>query len=95
MPNSSFTYGQLQRLLLDLGFEDKSVPDSHAAFRHEDSDTVILLAIHSPDEPASLVDVRSVRRMLIEKGLIDPDEFDHRVAEPHLPSPPAVRSRAK
>jgi predicted RNA binding protein YcfA (HicA-like mRNA interferase family) len=78
------TYGQLHRLLTELGFQDISVPDSHAAFRHQDTDTVILLAIHAPTEPAREIDVRRVGRILDEKGILDAGAFARFVADGRL-----------
>ncbi len=93
MPKT-ITYGQLHQFLLDLGFEDKSVNDSHAGFRHAVSATVILLAIHQPRDPAKLADVRYVRRILIERGLVTSAEFDGFLAEGRIPESSAKRSTA-
>ncbi len=69
--NEKVTYGQLRQLLFDLGFADISIKDSHAGFRHEDDETVILLAVHDQREPARIADVKYVRRVLdASRGVI-------------------------
>jgi predicted RNA binding protein YcfA (HicA-like mRNA interferase family) len=75
------TYGQLSQVLLDLGFIEHTVPKSHAGYRHEESETVILLAPHASEDIARPLDVRYVRRVLNETGLLDAQEFDRRLAE--------------
>ena len=81
---SSLTYGRLYQFLQGLGFEDESVPGSHRVFRHRDSNTILVQAIHSLSEPVNLVDLKSTRRVLDEKGLVTRAEFDRfAAAAPH------------
>lgn len=86
------TYARLYQLLEDLGFEDESVPGSHRVFRHRRSDTVVVQAIHKPADPVSLVDLKSTRRILDEKGLLAKSEFDRLTDLAHTPPPPASAS---
>lgn len=94
MLDSAVTYAQLREFLLDLGFRDISIKDSHSAFRHEPSNTVVLLAPYESGASVREIDLRSVRRLLTEKGLIDPDGFDAFVEDHRLASstgtPPAA-----
>ena len=70
------TYGQLCQLLLRLGFLDESVKGSHRAFRHADSDTLILFGeYYKRSTPLRDEDLVSVRRHLDEKGFVDADTF--------------------
>jgi predicted RNA binding protein YcfA (HicA-like mRNA interferase family) len=70
MATSGVTYGDLQQLLLSLGFVEESVEASHRAFRHRASDTVIVLAYgYDSTTPVRNEDLLSVRRHLHEKGL--------------------------
>lgn len=82
------TYGDLARLLEELGFHDESMKGSHQAFRHATSDTLILLAPAVPADPVRKEDLISVRRHLDSKGLMAPATFDQRLPEP---SPGKVR----
>ena len=64
-------YGQIYRLLLDLGFVEESVKGPHLAFLHSDSETVILFAEHRQErDPVTDEDQASVRRHLVENGLV-------------------------
>ena len=79
MPRT-ITYGELRQFLRDRGFDYKCVEDSHWLFRHAASDTVILLAVHEPDDPVRSHDRQGVRRMLDERGLVPAEDLDRFVA---------------
>jgi predicted RNA binding protein YcfA (HicA-like mRNA interferase family) len=77
MPDAPIlTYARLYQLLHELGFEDESVKSSHRVFRHAASNTIVAQAIHAAAEPVNLVDLKSTRRILDEKGLLPAAEFD-------------------
>ncbi len=76
------TYAQLGEILFDLGFVEHAVPKSHCDYRHEDTKTIILFAPHSPDDTVKPLDVKYVRRVLDETGLLDAKVFDQRIAAP-------------
>lgn len=70
------THGELRRLLVALGFVEESVEGSHRAFRHADSDTLIVLPDYRDlSEPVRDEDLISVRRHLEERGLAGPRDF--------------------
>ena len=74
--SSEITYDQLTQLLLDLGFEDRSVEGSHRAFFHSGSDTWVSFSEYAAGEvPARPVDLASVRKHLVEKGLLRETDF--------------------
>jgi hypothetical protein len=75
------TYAQLSEILFDLGFVQHTVPDSHCDFRHAGTNTIILLAPHLPEDSVTPLDVKYVRRVLDEKGLLEAKDFDRRIAE--------------
>jgi predicted RNA binding protein YcfA (HicA-like mRNA interferase family) len=79
------TYGDLHQVLIDLGFVANRVPDSHVSFRHEPSDTVILMALHASTEATKPIDVKYVRRVLDERGLLAGAEFDRQIGEIYAP----------
>lgn len=80
MMSDKVSPARLHQLLDDLGFSRRRVPGSHFVFRHPPSDTLILL----PEQENGFVprtQVVAVRRMLIEKGLVEPDDFDRWVLQ--------------
>jgi predicted RNA binding protein YcfA (HicA-like mRNA interferase family) len=70
------TYSELMSLLEQLGFRNESVTGSHCAFRHETSGTLILLADVKMDEAIRTEDMVSIRRHLVDHGLMDARAFD-------------------
>jgi hypothetical protein len=76
MRASRISYGELAEVLERLGFVATTVEDRWRAFRHADSDTLIVLANHDRSSPARPLDLVSVRRHLVDKDLIDENEFD-------------------
>jgi hypothetical protein len=76
MVTSGVTYGQLYRLLRNLDFVDLSAAHPWKVYRHDESGTLILLANREPDSPAQPADVVSVRRHLVDNGLLDPRDFE-------------------
>ena len=82
------TYGQLYQLLLDLRFVYEPVQPSGRGYRHDESDTLILLGDREHSMQARAVDLVSVRRHLVDNGLIDEQDFDGflscgRLTQPH------------
>jgi predicted RNA binding protein YcfA (HicA-like mRNA interferase family) len=75
------TYGNLSRILMDLGFAKHDIPGSHVGYEHSGSGTIILLAAHTSKQMARMIDVKYVRRVLDEKGLLDGKEFDRRITD--------------
>lgn len=73
--NPSVTYGDLRRLLLDLGFEDHS--GEHLIYQHRKVKAALLrMALHELDEPVLEHDLVAARAVLELKGLMERDEFD-------------------
>lgn len=73
---SSVSCGRIYQLLAQLRFVDVSNEHRWKAYRRDDSNLVILLANRRPDLPARPADLVSVRRHLVDNGLLDPCEFD-------------------
>jgi len=78
------TYGQLYQLLLDLEFVDQPAEERWKVFRHEGSNTLILLGGRDRTSPAREADLLSVRRHLLENGLIEENEFEDFVSHGRL-----------
>ena len=76
MPKSCIRFSQLRQLLLDLEFAETVVPESHVAYRHEPSDTVILLPLYKANELVAPRHYVPVRTLLDAKQLLDGAEFD-------------------
>jgi predicted RNA binding protein YcfA (HicA-like mRNA interferase family) len=70
------TFSDLQHVLLDLGFRDRSVPGSHALLDHPKSETVVLLRPYRDDEIIDGATLLGIRRILDEKGVVSRDRFD-------------------
>ena len=72
---------ELEEFLRHLGFRQvASVPGSHKAFKHDPSDAVVVLGWIPPDGQLNPSLVVGIRRLLDEKGVIDRDSFDRKLA---------------
>lgn len=70
------TFETLERVLADLGFVRGYTTGRHKVFEHEESDTVFLFRESAPQDIVGAIQVLGTRRILIERGLVDEDEFD-------------------
>jgi hypothetical protein len=69
-------YSVLKKYLMSLDFVDESVKNSHYAFKHSASGTLILFSLLTRDDDVvRQEDLVSVRRHLVENGLIKSQEF--------------------
>lgn len=78
------TFSAFRQVLLDLGFQDRSVPGSHVLLEHQGTDTVVLLRPYRDDEfiePAILV---GFRRILDEKGVVGREHFEELLRQQSL-----------
>jgi hypothetical protein len=80
MVNNQVTYGQLDKLLLQLGFVRQRVESKWRRYEHAASDTVIILADKKPGEPARPSEAASARIHLVAKGLISEEELEQKLA---------------
>ena len=64
-------YEQLHQFLLELGFTSQPAEAHSRVYCHADSDTLIVFGSHPYDTPARSADLISMRKLLIERGLID------------------------
>jgi hypothetical protein len=79
MVHNEVTYGQLEELLLQLGFVRQDVGSQWHRYEHAVSDTEIILAAKPPTEPARPSEVASARIHLVAKGLIREAELDQQL----------------
>ena len=89
--NNSIPFMALRRLLIDLGFEEtpyrveKPVPSSHIVFKHPDSGVLLIVNQQRPKEKVDPATLMSVRKHLVESGLIEEEAFEdllHKSASP-------------
>ncbi|HUG89404.1 MAG TPA: hypothetical protein VML55_01135 [Planctomycetaceae bacterium] len=83
--SSNVTYGQLYRVLLELGFAEVPHGRRGKAFRSIASDAIILLADRQSAQSARPVDLIAVRRHLVDRGIISDSDFDRFLADGQLP----------
>ncbi len=78
------TFGTIQRILLDLGFQARSVPGSHVLLERPGTDTWVLLRPYREDEVVWPPNVLSIRELLDSKGILPGERFDELVKERSL-----------
>jgi hypothetical protein len=76
------TFAAFRELLLDIGFEDRSVPGAAARFEHARTQTVILLRPYQEADPVAPAILVGYRRILDPKGLVPLDRFDELLRPP-------------
>jgi hypothetical protein len=75
-------FSALRDLLLELGFEEKTVPKSAenpvpgTAFYHPASDCFFVFRPYRPQDRVSMMDVLGVRSQLDWRGLLSEQAFD-------------------
>lgn len=70
------SYGELYQVLAGLHFINVSSEHRWKVYRQSGTDIMILLANRKPDLPARPADLISVRRHLIDNGVLDQQEFE-------------------
>jgi hypothetical protein len=68
-------YKEFKDYLESIGFVEESVKNSHLAFLHQPSNTIILLAEMSEDAIVAQADIVSARQHLVDNGLASDEEF--------------------
>jgi hypothetical protein len=77
---NGITYRELERLLRGWGFRlERAAPAP--VFRHEAQDALVALPPYRSDEPVAAFHVAAfhvagIRRLLTERGLVEPGAFD-------------------
>ena len=70
------TFSQLSKALCELGFRSSRVHGSHHLFRHEPTDTVILLPLLKQHEAVAPQDVISARLVIAGRGVASASHFN-------------------
>jgi predicted RNA binding protein YcfA (HicA-like mRNA interferase family) len=81
MSGPRIRFSTLRQILADCGFQEVAVSDSHLGFKHEKSDTLIVLPEYRAVAHVAPHHLAQVRIMLDAKGLLDADKFDRRLAD--------------
>ncbi len=81
-----FTNQDLQRLLIELGFQAADIEQNQRRWRHPQSGCVLLLPANKLDETLRPADLVGVRAHLDLQGHLDESTFDDFVASGKLPA---------
>jgi hypothetical protein len=74
------TFAELRGLMADLGLRQVAISDGQVAFVKRDTETVIPMPVYKDKQVVRPHHLASVRIMLDNAGILDPEGFDHRVA---------------
>jgi hypothetical protein len=75
MSTSGITYGELERLLRQWGFQlERSTPVM--IFQHQSQDALVALPPYRPEDPVAAFHLAGVRKLLTERGIVQRDAFD-------------------
>ncbi len=80
MSEPRIKFSTLRQILADAGFREVAISGSHLGFRHDKSDTLIVLPEYRATAHVAPYHLAQVRIMLDAKGLLDADGFDRRLA---------------
>ena len=72
----SITFHALELALTAVGFVAVPTAGHHKVFRHEVTDTIVLLPLAPADSDVDAIHLAAVRRMVDERGVLDGDAFE-------------------
>lgn len=81
MATADVSYNRLARILIGLGFVESRQEGKWKAYRNADRDVLVVWPDRPGDERARQRDLASVRRHLVENGLISSGDFDRFLQE--------------
>ena len=74
---SPFTYGQLEFLLTEMGYKQyPSTNPEWALWKNHETDTSQILPVNRQNQLAPTPDFAGIRKLSIERGIVEPEEFD-------------------
>lgn len=76
-----FTYADLNKTLLSLGFERREFEGRHYIYDHEASDTLITFPIVDMQMRVRASHLITSRKMIVERGIADEETFVQRLME--------------
>ena len=81
MKRSDVTYKEFDQVLVELGFERFRTKDGFRLYRHDPTETVVLLPGEPDDEYVPVYHVRGNAFILDGRGVVERDEFERMIAE--------------
>jgi hypothetical protein len=87
--SEQLTQRQLDYIFTQLGYHLTEVKDGPRLWKNPEFDAVMLLPAIAPDQPVRQHHLMTLRRIAIEKGIIEPEGFDTLLekARQHTPEP--------
>ena len=82
MKNNVVSFAVLQHVLEGLGFVRKKVGGPQVVFEHAPSKTVFLFQAYKARDQVNEADLIGVRKILDEKGVIEPEALEGLLHEP-------------
>lgn len=83
MIHEDVAYHDLERVLAQMGFvpsDARSPLAKYHVFTHQPTDTIVMLPYYKDDDNVSPAHLISIRRVVSERGVIEPDVFDRLLA---------------
>ncbi len=80
MPDPHIKFAELREILLQLGYEQRALPEGFLGFQRGEPDTLIALPAYKNGEIMAPRHLASVRVMLANQRVITADEFDQLLA---------------
>jgi len=78
------TFAAVEGLLVQVGFQRRSSPESHVLFEHPGAGVHVLLRPYQADEPVEAPALAYVRRTLDEWGILERGRFDEELRQRSL-----------
>lgn len=76
MMRCTVTYGELERAFLSMGFVAEDTTGEHKVFRHQPTDTLVLLPPGPAQTPLEAIRLLPTRKIVGERGVVEGDAFD-------------------
>src|SRR5258708_1354956 len=92
-PSEPLTQEQLNYLFTQLGYHLTEVEKGPRVWENPEYDAVMLLPAVAPEQPARRHHVMTLRRIAIEKGIVEPEAFDALLEKARQHTPKAVASQ--
>jgi hypothetical protein len=80
------TFATLEQILLQLGFEVRTIPESHVLFEHRKVDVHLILPLYKPNEVVAPRNLAYVRHTLDAWGIMARDQFEEQLRQRSLAS---------
>jgi hypothetical protein len=78
------TLANVRAVLVQLGFNERSVPGQYYRFEHQLPDTWVLLPPYKDDDIVSDFNVANIRILLDYRGLMKPADFEEALRDRSL-----------